>query len=717
MSDSTRSGLDDASTPQLYRRNAFRITGLPTDADRPAVRRRRHKVNTALEVGADVDLGHDLPVDPSDVARAFDLILGDPRRRLVDELFWLWDTPTATCGCAESVHRDHDAAVRAHSRALDYEARDQELTDAELDELDELWTQAGQLWGRSLRRAAFWDHVRHRVAVLDDRQLDESVVDLLRDEVPVALVKPLVQLATASASDPGWLADRARDWPAPAGTVNDLLEQAAEPAYEEVRAGLKKAADKLANGYPVDAATIVYDDVLDVLDRLDDLVPPDFHRRTASIRDDTAVALNNCATKLVDNEGSQAEEEALRWLRSAAELASDPHTVSLIERNQAAIAELAAAMATIRRQVQELVALGRRDVARRMLRSMRARAAGMAGAEEIDQMLRDLGVHVPAPRQPQPQYGTAPTYRYGWEDVKRLFVGLWRVVALLLLTVLVLAGVRWVFADDEEPDPGLVRTFSDTASANAPVGTCITTADGWRADKHRVPSVPCDHEHWGELLAFVPVGGNPSPHPGDEVVAQHARYECAWRQARQNLPFDTYTTTSAYRGKDSWNDGGKNVENYATCVVHRIDDKPLPPHNLVDADRKVPDDLTLVRDMYGLDIASNPPAGACIATQKSLDDDPHQVAFAQCDRPHWGEVLGYPVLYQPDVGWPGDGAVFAAADAACKQLAVDRGLDAAYHYHTTWPGGSWWTDTPDKPKYAACAASRADGNPLQGSLR
>ncbi|WP_367127971.1 septum formation family protein [Saccharothrix sp. HUAS TT1] len=709
MGDPVKAGLAEAATPRLYRRNAFRVTGLPTDADRPTARRLRNKVTSMLEVGADVDLGHDLDVDAAEVARAFDLVLGDPRRRLVDELFWLWDTGSATCGCAQSVHRDHDEAVRAHSRALDLEARD-ELTDDELDELEQLWPEAGRLWGRALRRAAFWDHVRHRVAALDDRQLDESVVDLLRDEMPVVLLAPLVQLAAAADADRGWLADRVREWPAPAGLADDLLERAAEPLYEEVRAHLKDASDELAADDPAAAAAIVSDVVLDLLDQLDDLAPPDRHRRTASIRDDTAIALNNCATKLVETVGSKGAGNARKWLGTAAELARDPQAVTLIERNQAAITELADAMAMIRKQVRELVALGRRDIARRMLKQVRARAAGMAGAEEIDEMLRDLGVHVPAPRQPR--WSEPARGRTGWDGVKRLFIGVWRAVALLLFAALVLAGVRWVFGDD-----GTVDLFSHASSGNAPVGTCVATEDGWEGDKRQVPSVPCEEQHWGEVLAYVPVGDNPSTHPGDEVVRQRAGYECAWSQARQDLPFDTYTTRYAYPGEDSWNDGGKSSENYATCVVHRVDNAPLAAHNLVDADRERADDLTLTRDLHSIDIGSNPPVGSCVADKGNLDTNAHEVAFARCDRPHWGEVIGYPVLYRPEEQWPGDAAVYAAADAACLRAAVDLGLDAAYHYHTTWPGSSWWTDTPDKPKYAACTASRADGTPVQGSLK
>jgi hypothetical protein len=60
---------------QLYQRNTFRGTGLPTHADPKTVWRRQRQVRAALEAGADVDLGHSLPVwGPRNVSTAFDQI-------------------------------------------------------------------------------------------------------------------------------------------------------------------------------------------------------------------------------------------------------------------------------------------------------------------------------------------------------------------------------------------------------------------------------------------------------------------------------------------------------------------------------------------------------------------------------------------------------------------------------------------------------------------
>jgi hypothetical protein len=718
VTDPTRAGLLEIATPQLYRRNAFRITGLPTDADRRTVRQRQQKVNTMLGVGADIDLGHDLPVDPEDVARAFDLILGDPRRRLVDELFWLWDTKDATCSCAITLHRDHDAAVLAHSAALDRETEGENLTDEDLDELEKLWSESARLWGRALRRAAFWDHVRHRITVLDDKQLDESVIDQLRDEMPITLVKPLIQLAAASGSEQGWLADQARAWPLPEGTVNDLLEQAAEPMYEAVRTGLMEAVEPLNAGKPRDTAASVYSVVMPRLQTLNALVPYGRHRRTASTRNDVAVVLNNCATMLLEEIGPLAKDPAGRWLKSARDLASDPQTIAMVEQNTATLDEIVTAFEAIKARVEEFVSFGRKDLARQMLRNLRRQLAGAPGASEIDRMLVDLGDHVPA-SQRDPDYYRRKYERkrerqmrryYRWGRVGAFLGALVRAVPALIFWGLIAFGIYWLFfTGDDDPTP--VSVFSSSLAANAPVGTCIETKEGWQGDKGQVPSVPCDQDHWGEVLGYVELSGSGSTYPGDEAIKQTARFDCRWEQGKQTQQSD-YTVDFVYPDKNRWNAG----DNYVACVIHRSDDQLLPEENLVEAGRAATDS-SVQMDMFSRDIAENPPAGSCVSQERSYTENRHSVSFTSCDRPHWGEIIGYPVLYEVGAPWPGNDAVYAAANGACLKMSVDRGLDGAYHYNITWPGQDAWTNAPENRKYAVCTISKADGTPLTSRLK
>lgn len=87
------------------------------------------------------------------------------------------------------MHADHDDAVRAHSAALDLEAKGDRLTGKDRAEADRAWARAAGQWGDVLRRKGFWNHIRARVTELDERQLDESVVAVLREHLPLSGIR------------------------------------------------------------------------------------------------------------------------------------------------------------------------------------------------------------------------------------------------------------------------------------------------------------------------------------------------------------------------------------------------------------------------------------------------------------------------------------------------------------------------------------------------
>ncbi len=719
VNDPTSAGLLEIAGPQLYRRNAFRITGLPTDADRRAVRHRQQKVAAALAMGIDLDSG--VEADEDEVRRAFDLILGDPRRRLVDEVFWLWDTPDASCGCAKSLHTEHDQAVQAHSAALDKEALGDELTDEDLDELEGLWAEASRRWGGVLRRAAFWDHVRSRITALDDKQLNESVIDLLREEVPLTLVKPLIQLAATSTSEPTWLAEQARTWPLRESVVDDQLESAAEPVYESVKAELAEAVKPLNEGDPHKAAAMVYDNVLPQLKRLNALVPANRHRRTASTRNDVALILNNCAVRLIDTGDSQSEKDARKWLKAAEKLTSDPHTSNLIEENTKALNDMVGAFRTIRERVEELRRLGRTDLAKQMLRNIRRTMAGSPGIAEIDRMLAELGDYTPSMRQEayerrverriqrRAMRAQRAAYRSpGLTAVRRL-------VGWIVVLGLIAVATYFLFFDDGSSDSASL--FQDQTTDNVAVGTCLKDKADWNRDKNDVKVVPCTDEHWAEVIGYTSLGAVPSPYPGKDQVVATARYNCRYNAAMKNIEGTQYAVDFAYPDQDTWNDGKRknDFQNYATCIVRDADDSPLPKRQLTpDEDKKK--GIVWRMDLFNADISANPPVGACIQHQNDYTADIHNVPFVPCDDFHWAEVTGFPVLYQAGSPWPGDDAVKDAAYAACLKIAKDRGLDDKFHYGATWPGQGAWKD-PTKDIYAVCTGSRAGEQEFTGALK
>ncbi|MEV4317759.1 septum formation family protein [Actinocrispum sp. NPDC049592] len=718
MNDPTSAGLLEIAGPQLYRRNAFRITGLPTDADRRAVRHRQQKVSAALAMGIDLDSG--VEADEDEVRRAFDLILGDPRRRLVDEVFWLWDTPDASCGCAKSLHIEHDQAVQAHSAALDKEALGDELSDEDLDELEGLWAEASRRWGGVLRRAAFWDHVRARITALDDKQLTESVIDLLREEVPLTLVKPLIQLAATSTSEPTWLAEQARTWPLRESVIDDQLEGAAEPVYESVKTELAEAVKPLNEGDPHRAAAMVYDNVLPQLKRLNALVPATRHRRTASTRNDVALLLNNCAVRLIDTGDAQSENNARKWLKAAEKLTSDPHTSNLIEENTRALNDMVEAFRTIRERVDELCRLGRTDLAKQMLRNIRRTMAGSPGIAEIDRMLTELGYYPLSAREAAYEGRVKRRMRRRAMRAHRAanrspaVTAFRRLVGWIVVLGLIGLGTYFLFFDGGSPEPDSL--FQDQTTDNVAVGTCLKDKAEWDKDKNDVTVVPCTEEHWAEVIGYTSLGAVPSPYPGKDQVIAEARYNCRYNAAMKSVQ-SQFTVDFAYPDEHRWNDGKtqKDFQNYATCIVHQSDDSSLPKSRLTQEDKTK--DIVWRMDLFNADISANPPVGACIQHQKDYNDNIHDVPFVPCDDFHWAEVIGFPVLYQAGSPWPGDQAVKDAAYAACLKIAKDeRGLDDNFHYGATWPGQGAWQD-PTKDIYAVCTGSRAGEQEFTGALR
>jgi hypothetical protein len=324
-----RAGMRELAGPHLYRQNAFRLTGLPATVDRTGARRRQQQLVAALKLGADVDeLGSSR--DPDAVRAAFDVLLGDPRRRLVHEVFAAWGEPDG-CECPALVHQQHDTAVTAHAEAIDIDP-DELLAATMAGELPAAWDLAAGSWSRTVRSASFWRHLRHRVERLDDRQLDVSAVDVLKGELPKLLVKPLLALA-ASARYPAPLRKGIDDWPVSRADADWLLEEAAEPLYEELESLVGDLHARADSDDPDEVVAMVREAVNPALARLEGLIPRDGSRRTAVLCNRTAVVLNNCAFRRFLDDGKY-DNTVQAWLSQADALATDPMTEETIDTNR-----------------------------------------------------------------------------------------------------------------------------------------------------------------------------------------------------------------------------------------------------------------------------------------------------------------------------------------------------------------------------------------------
>ena len=315
--------LKAVATPELYRRNPFRITGLPATATRRAVRERRLRVLGALEVGARPP-GVPEDATPDQVRSAFDE-LGNSEHRLVDELFGHWGAPE-DCDCPPQLHDRHDAAVKAHAAALDAE------TDRTEDHPTPLWNDAARNWAFTQRSEAFWQHLRHRVGTSGDRRLDESTVDGLRAALPAALVAPLVALA-ATSPEPDRLLGFLSMWGVDKATETAARTEAAGDTFSRGEDLLKELRKLIDNGGVREAAERALTELAPMLDRLERVLPFKDYRRAGRLREAAAIAANNIGVAL-----SEAPASSRRLAREvfalARRLSTDSETLATITRNE-----------------------------------------------------------------------------------------------------------------------------------------------------------------------------------------------------------------------------------------------------------------------------------------------------------------------------------------------------------------------------------------------
>jgi hypothetical protein len=307
--------LGELTAPELYQRNAFRVTGISTMATRRTIRQQKQHIITAARAGVDLPAAGELPVpgrrSVEQYGAAFDII-DHPQRRIVDELFWLWGAPDGACGCDPALHRAHDAAVRAHARALDEELSGR----AAPADGEDSWGAAAAGWRGALDHPGFWNHLRLRITALDDRRLDPSALPVLQAEGRRTLVAPMAVLA-ARATAPQRVIGLFGAWSwAGERLLGEAVEQQLRPELDAVRRALDRARELHAE-HRVRAVSIVEKEVLPQLTRLRAFGTDSVRRPVSKLSDRTALLLNNCVissgggTSLSTAEGSRLLELAL----------------------------------------------------------------------------------------------------------------------------------------------------------------------------------------------------------------------------------------------------------------------------------------------------------------------------------------------------------------------------------------------------------------------
>jgi len=198
-------GSPGITAVDVYRVNAFRVTGLPVDVTARALNQHCDRLRMAERLGGAVPpAGGPLPLDsPPDGEELRDAIqrLRNPGHRLVEEIFWFWPSDqsekenVAALRALESnrlqvamdlwrgleqADRDrvvatHNLAVLFHDLAISAERSGlaSDSVNRDLQPADSYWRAALKRWKWLLDQNVFWDVVARRIRYLDDPRLGD----------------------------------------------------------------------------------------------------------------------------------------------------------------------------------------------------------------------------------------------------------------------------------------------------------------------------------------------------------------------------------------------------------------------------------------------------------------------------------------------------------------------------------------------------------------
>lgn len=223
--------LIDAATKDLFRKNAFRITGLSVDATTREMDRHAGKIKMLAEFGnvpdtAVAPFAIKPPPSLDDIRDAIQRIK-DPEKRLIDEFFWFWPEEfgksqsdpafqalekgdvfkaleiwTAKENSASGdVVASHNLALVHQISALDWEllSLKTEVGEEQRKNINENWKDAFKRWKILTDNEQFWEKVTARIRQLNEPNLPTGFARRMRATLPESLDKINAELAVAFA--------------------------------------------------------------------------------------------------------------------------------------------------------------------------------------------------------------------------------------------------------------------------------------------------------------------------------------------------------------------------------------------------------------------------------------------------------------------------------------------------------------------------------------
>jgi len=219
--------LIDASHIDLYRHNAFRVTGLHVDASNREVARHSDKLKMLEELGHGASANSSAYVlsplpSVEDIKQALQR-LKNPQQRLIDEFFWFWpekfgessNDPALQAiqnGDAQEAYGiwsqweedesmnfigSHNIAIMFHMTALDWTVFHiaDDVDEEREEKIKGYWRESFSRWEEMVTDERIWDSIKDRIRSLDDPQLKTGFARRMRDTLPEALDKVNAEVA------------------------------------------------------------------------------------------------------------------------------------------------------------------------------------------------------------------------------------------------------------------------------------------------------------------------------------------------------------------------------------------------------------------------------------------------------------------------------------------------------------------------------------------
>lgn len=375
--------LLDIATPDVYRKNAFRLTGLSVDATGREIERYAEKMRLQERLGVSPEptrgpLALTTPPTAESIREAA-VRLRDPERRLAEEFLWFWPaTPGKSTadpgiralsegderearriwggtetdassllhtGCHGDSVQGHNLAVLWHAIALDWDLDPRRRTSASA-----AWWRAHQYWALIVNGFAFWEDFKERIEGHGEARLTTDTVDEVETTLARVIVRiglnRVIQIARRAAeqeADATRLGEIAadsleivRDFAGDVGMDDDLLEEELRLATEGLRADVRGACDATteeANRRPENGAILARDLLqrAPVLLSPVEVLCPKGHVLFDAAADAVAMAAGRAAISFVNQ--TKNNKEAREVLQGALPFATGSEVKEFIRRN------------------------------------------------------------------------------------------------------------------------------------------------------------------------------------------------------------------------------------------------------------------------------------------------------------------------------------------------------------------------------------------------